>query len=222
MNEKIYVSMTSWKQRIKYVSNTIFMMEQQTIIPDLIILNLAEEEFPNKEKDLPEDLILMKDELDNFEINWVKENTKAFKKVIPTIHRFENEKCFILSIDDDVIYDKTYVEFMVNLLLKNPNNFLTPGTWGARPHGYVMIYNPLWFKDKKLWKIKKEDMEKIVSSDEWTWYNLLNNGITAKVENDILKHIKQLKLESPLSNVYSKIPEIIRKKYIFEVLQNLE
>ena len=45
--------MTSWTKRINCVARSIYyFMKTQTVKPDLFYLWLAEEEFPNKEKDL--------------------------------------------------------------------------------------------------------------------------------------------------------------------------
>ena len=51
--------MTSWPKRIKNVSTVINSLLNQNIKPDLIELNLSIEEFPNKEKDLPEDINIL-------------------------------------------------------------------------------------------------------------------------------------------------------------------
>ena len=80
-NLKIIVSMTSWPKRIKNVSTVINSLLNQNIKPDLIELNLSIEEFPNKEKDLPEDInILLSKKY--IEINWEEKNTGVFKKII--------------------------------------------------------------------------------------------------------------------------------------------
>ena len=56
-NERIIVSMTSYPKRITNVSKSIFyLLNKQTVKPDEIHLWLSTEEFPNKEKDLPDDL----------------------------------------------------------------------------------------------------------------------------------------------------------------------
>ena len=59
-------------------------MSKQTLKPTKIILNLAEEEFPNKENDLPKDLVVEAKNNPLFEIYWIKENTTVWKKILPT------------------------------------------------------------------------------------------------------------------------------------------
>ena len=128
---KIIIAITSWPKRIQYVEKTIFnILIMQTVKADKVILTLAIDEFPNKENDLPENLILLKNKLNNFEINWVKENTYAFKRFMPVIERYFDEDCWILMVDDDYFYKKDYVEFMVNTAEKYFPDCLTPGTFG--------------------------------------------------------------------------------------------
>jgi len=45
--------MTSWTMRISNVKNVIQSILDNTVLPYKIIINLAIEEFSNKEKDLP-------------------------------------------------------------------------------------------------------------------------------------------------------------------------
>ena len=44
----------------------------------------------------------------NFEIYWVNENTKPYKKTIPTLRRFPSD--VIISVDDDINYPKNFIE----------------------------------------------------------------------------------------------------------------
>ena len=220
-NKMIIVSFTTWKPRISDVAKTIYMLERQTLIPDIIILNLSEEEFIHKEKDLPDDLMLLLTMLDNIKLNWVKENTKAFKKVIPTIENYYNTDCWILSVDDDYFYNANYVKFMVDTAEANPNMFLTPGIAGKHIHGWCAIYTPTFFKDKNLFKIKKCDCDKIVSSDLWITLNLLNNGIKPKIVKNIKRYYLPLEEKVPLHKIYKKIPLHDRYATCYEVFRKI-
>jgi len=115
LEEKIYVSFTSWPKRIQNCKHTIDLMMNQTLLPSKIILNLSEEEFPNKENDLPKELVQEVKYNELFEIFWVKENTTVFKKIIPTMNRFPND--LVLSIDDDIEYPNFYIEEMYKTYL---------------------------------------------------------------------------------------------------------
>lgn len=124
-DEKIIVSFTSWKKRIHLCSNIVDTMLMQTLRPDKIILNLSTDEFANKEKDLPEELV--KKQSDIFEINWVKENTKVYKKVLPVFDRFPNDA--IISIDDDIDYPNNFIQTLYSYYVSNNKKYpITSGT----------------------------------------------------------------------------------------------
>lgn len=221
-NKSVIVSMTSWKKRIDSVSRSIYMMERQTVVPDKIILNLSENEFTRKEHDLPATLLLLNDTLENFEIHWVKENTKAFKKVIPTIERYFNEDCIILSIDDDYFYCKNYVENMIVLAEKYPNNYITPGNEGHFIHGWCAVYRPSFFKNKQLFQITKTYCDKIVSSDLWITLNLERNGIKPKIIREINNFYTKGTEICPLSKLYCAIPFKQRYRACCELFKMIE
>lgn len=104
--------MTSWKGRIKYVAKAIYrFMKTQTIKPDLFYLWLAEEEFPNKEKDLPEELILVCNAL-HIEIKWLKYNEYCHKRWHVYPKHFND---YVFSIDDDQYYDKNLIKNILNI-----------------------------------------------------------------------------------------------------------
>jgi hypothetical protein len=115
--------MTSWPKRIKNVSTVINSLLNQNIKPDLIELNLSIEEFPNKEKDLPEEInILLSKKY--IEINWEEKNTGVFKKIIPTIKKFYGLNYYLISVDDDWIYREDYIELMLYYIEKfNSDSF---------------------------------------------------------------------------------------------------
>ena len=103
---KTVVTMTSWTKRINCVARSIYyFMKTQTVKPDLFYLWLAEEEFPNKEKDLPNDLLMIIEGL-HITLKWVKKNTYCHKRwnVYP-----EHMEDLVISIDDDVIYNSNLV-----------------------------------------------------------------------------------------------------------------
>ncbi|MDR1614865.1 MAG: glycosyltransferase, partial [Campylobacteraceae bacterium] len=84
---ELIVSLTSYPARIKTVHKTIETLLSQSHKADKVILWLTYEEFPNKEKDLPKELInLTKSGLSIF---WC-ENLKPYNKLIPTLKEYPN------------------------------------------------------------------------------------------------------------------------------------
>jgi hypothetical protein len=54
---KVVVTMTSWTKRIGNCRQVVEAILKNTVKPDAVYLNLAVVEFPNKEADLPKDLV---------------------------------------------------------------------------------------------------------------------------------------------------------------------
>ncbi len=116
-NEPAIISLTSWKARIRTVAKTLYSLVKQC--PGFhIVLVLSEEEFPKKEKELPDNLMLFADN-DLIEILWVYKNYKSFKKVLFTMEKYP--KVPIISADDDCIYTCNYARELYNKWLLNKN-----------------------------------------------------------------------------------------------------
>ncbi len=123
--EKVIITMTSWKKRIPNVPQVLSTILKQSKMPDKIVINLSSEEFINKEKDLPNNLIdLINKHKDLIEINWIDgPNTKQWKKIIPSLKRFPKDA--VICIDDDRLYHRDFVKRMCALHQLNPNNPIT-------------------------------------------------------------------------------------------------
>ena len=142
--EKAIISLTSWKARINTVSKTLFSLIKQC--PGFhIVLVLSEEEFPQKEKELPENLMLFV-ENDLIELLWVYKNYKSFKKVLFTMDKYRNVP--VISADDDCIYTCNYAQVLyddwikrkikccIGLCKAGNNGFVKV------PNGFASIYSP--------------------------------------------------------------------------------
>ena len=79
MAQKIRISFTSYPGRIYSVVKVVESLWLQTMKADDIVLWLSEEEFPNKDKDLPEQLRNMLGQ-NGFRVEWVSDNLKSHKK----------------------------------------------------------------------------------------------------------------------------------------------
>ena len=118
-DEKVIISLTSWAKRINTVPVVIDSILNNTIKPDKIVLNLSLEEFPNRENDLPQDLVHLQNS-GIVEIGWQEGNAKAFKKIIPTMKKYPNDA--IIAIDDDFIYPEDFIQTFVDMHKRYPNN----------------------------------------------------------------------------------------------------
>ena len=104
--KRLIISFTSYPARIKYVKNVLRALYAQTLQPDKILLWLAKEQFPNLEKDLPEEL---QDDLrqNKFELRWC-DNLGTHKKYFYAMQEFPED--IIVTVDDDVEYDKDVLQ----------------------------------------------------------------------------------------------------------------
>ncbi len=103
--EKIIISLTSIPDRIEDIIYCIYSFFDQTFKPDKIILWLSEEDFPNKELDIPDSILNLRQY--GLSIKWT-ENLKAYKKLIPSLENYPND--LIVTADDDLYYPKEWLE----------------------------------------------------------------------------------------------------------------
>lgn len=159
--EKAIISLTSWKARINTVSKTLFSLLKQC--PGFhIVLVLSEEEFPQKEAVLPENLMLFVNS-NLIELLWVYKNYKSFKKLLFTMKKYSDIP--IISADDDCIYTCNYAEMLYQYYLrynKNPIVY-TKQRKTCWTQGISTIYPPIYYQklidefNYKKWKNKGDD-----------------------------------------------------------------
>jgi hypothetical protein len=104
----LIVSFTSFPARIELVEYTLFSLLKQTIRPQKIILWLSENEFKEAGKNHPKNLEKYTDF--NFEIQYVKENFRSYKKLIYSINKYPNK--IIVTADDDAFYPSDWLELL--------------------------------------------------------------------------------------------------------------
>ncbi|MCM1010129.1 MAG: glycosyltransferase [Fusobacterium sp.] len=121
LKSSVIFSLTSYPKRINIVHLVVSSLLKQSLYADKIILWLSEEEFPNKEKDLPIELLKLADENVTFCIRWC-ENIKPYKKLIPTLKCFPNS--VIITFDDDVIYNAECAKNLYDEHLKYPKDVI--------------------------------------------------------------------------------------------------
>lgn len=101
---KIIVSLTSFPARIGTVDITVRSLLMQSMKPDEIILWLATEQFPDREKGLPDRLLALKKY--GLTINWCND-IKSYKKLIPALRMYPED--IIVTADDDVYYERHWL-----------------------------------------------------------------------------------------------------------------
>lgn len=121
----IIISLASYPDRIDSVNLTIMTLLSQSVRPRAVMLCLAKEQFPSGEKDLPKKLTSLK--ADGLIIRF-SEDLKPHKKYYYPM--MENPDCFIITVDDDVLYPENLVELLMDTAVKYPDTVVC--TWGHR------------------------------------------------------------------------------------------
>lgn len=112
--KELIVTVTSYPARIKYVSKAVRSIMTQRTKPNRIVLWLANENFTNKEKDLPLELLKLKKY--GLEIRWC-EDVKSYKKLIPALREFDD--AIFITVDDDTYYRSTMIEQLIESYKKD-------------------------------------------------------------------------------------------------------
>lgn len=201
------VSLTSYPKRINTVYQTIISLLRQEEKPDKILLWLATSQFPNKEKDLPIELLKLQEI--GLCIDWC-EDIKSYKKLLPTLLKYPY--AVIITSDDDAIYDREWLKGLIHGYIDNPlaihcyrahkvllqgNQILPYNQWpkNIRPQferaSYTnfftglggVLYPPQCFNETRL--LKRGFYQKLCpyGDDIWFWANAILNGVRIHVVN---------------------------------------
>lgn len=176
--EKAIISLTSWKARINTVGKTLYSLLK--MCPGFhIVLVLSEEEFPKKEEELPEELMLFVDN-DLIEILWVYKNYKAFKKVLFTMDKYRDVP--VISADDDCIYIINYAQELYDIWLNNKDSFITYRitkqkydcieTWG-----FATLHPPFAYGEYGLFYIDCLEIKNNKHSQDDNYYTVLRKKV---------------------------------------------
>ncbi|WP_238700359.1 methyltransferase domain-containing protein [Helicobacter jaachi] len=115
LHAPLIVSLTSYPARIPTLHYTLYTLFVQDLKPSGIVLYLSEDEFCNKEGDLPKSVLDFK--AFGLQIKWCKGNLYGYKKLIYALKDFADS--IIVSADDDNLYptdwlSKLYVAYETN------------------------------------------------------------------------------------------------------------
>lgn len=104
-NPRLIVSLTSFPERMYDIHFCIYSLLTQQLKPDKIVLWLAKSQFPNKEKDIPQNVLSLKE--NGLEIKWC-DDMGAYKKLLPSLKEYPND--FIVTADDDLYYPPDWLK----------------------------------------------------------------------------------------------------------------
>lgn len=115
-SRKIVVSLTTYPKRIHTLSKVLDTIFSQTRKADEIVLWLAEEQFPKKEADIPNDLQKLVQE-GRLTIRWC-DDLKPHKKYFYALQECSED--LIVTIDDDLLYSDRLLENLFECYLCYP------------------------------------------------------------------------------------------------------
>lgn len=107
-DSNVTVSLTSHSKRVSdFAPFAIYSIFHQTMLPNRIVLNINQDKW--NEKNLPE--LIKKLEIAGLEVNFC-EDVGPHTKLLPAMQKYPED--VIITVDDDVYYDKELVEELVN------------------------------------------------------------------------------------------------------------
>ena len=144
----VIVSLTSHPPRIGEIHKCIESLLEQYFVPDKLILWLAEEQFPEKEKELPRKLLKLQDR--GLTIRWC-DDIKSHKKYYYTMQEYPD--AVVITVDDDVIYEKDTTMRLYESYLKYPKavSCLRAHRIISDEYGKIKPYREWIYEDKTLY-----------------------------------------------------------------------
>ena len=115
-NPELIISLTSYPAKVGTISQVIETLLKQTRKADKVILWLDAAKFPNKEADLPYELLALTDY--GLSISYTDKATKPFAAFIPAFEEYPNS--IIITVNDDILYPQNLVNELYTAHKHNP------------------------------------------------------------------------------------------------------
>ena len=137
-DEKIIVSLTSFPKRINKVWICISTILRQSVKPDVVELWLSKEQFPNEEKDLPENLLELKEQ--GLSIFFCEDDLRSHKKYFYSMQKHPND--IVITCDDDFFYPSDMIFSLYEEYKKTGSIVGTANTFIGKEN----FYSPIQWK----------------------------------------------------------------------------
>lgn len=119
-NKKLIVSLTSFPNRIPKIWMVIETLLEQTVKADKIILYLSELQFPQREQNLPNSLLKMRER--GLDIEFVNNDIRSHKKYYYVMQSYPND--YIITVDDDIFYPTTMIQTLLDYHRQYPQDVI--------------------------------------------------------------------------------------------------
>lgn len=142
---KIIVSLTTIPTRVPFLEPVIQSIQEQSLIPDAIELNLPKE-YSKRSLGIVDPSTLPK----GVNIYWMEKDLGPASKVLPTAKRYR--KCLdtvIVYCDDDKLYDRDWLKRLVEKAKLYPNACIVESGWNIYSH----LHKKYWRKRPVLYKL---------------------------------------------------------------------
>ncbi len=119
---RIVVSLTTTPGRLKHINTTVASLNNQTMKPDKIYLNV-----PYKYAKTGESYVIP-DELHNnpnLTINYVEKDYGPGTKLLGVLKVEQDPNTMIIIVDDDITYDKDLIKYLYHGSQDHPNSVIT-------------------------------------------------------------------------------------------------
>lgn len=194
---RLIVSLTSFPARMNSIHTCLYSLLTQTLKPDMVILWLADENFPNRERDIPEKVLNL--QKNGLSIKWCND-IRSYKKLIPTLRQYPNE--IIVTADDDLIYASSWLEKLYDNFLKYPKDIQVHRitrfefnqewvTMGKEPYDDGSFLNKLTggagalYPPSSLCKdvLNEELFSQLAptNDDQWFWFQAILNNVKIRI-----------------------------------------
>lgn len=187
----IVVSLTTWKGRIGGMELPRVLarwLSQETGFSYRVCLVLSDEEF-GKDYTVPDTIsTLAANSNGKLEILWTGPNTRALKKLNPTMAKYPELP--VVTTDDDIVVSRHAVDYLVHLHRANPEKIL--GHWVLETAGVHLVAGLRLFPPHSLADWPDEWFVRYFNSlhdDEW-------NGLRAMSKGTRLMHIPHNLIEN--------------------------
>ena len=114
--KKLIVSLTSYPARMYDIKYTLFSLLNQSLKPDMVILWLGKEQFPNGYNDIAPSILRFQQQGLTIEFC---EDIKSYKKLIPSLEKYPDD--IIITADDDIYYPDNWLEQLYESYLQAPD-----------------------------------------------------------------------------------------------------